>query len=361
MRRSPGAPHRRYRLGYLQRPEAEPCEDGTLLPPEEVPAPPSPSFPAPVQDLSVPAKEEWVEIVPTQVDRFIRGALPSKRAHLWSLVLESRYITCRVEQGDGGFYLLVPASKQRQAVAELKSYVDENRNWPPPPPAVRPLIENALPALSVLLLLAIFYNITLLPVTIAGKVPDWVEIGKAQAGAIMDGEWWRVVTALTLHADWVHLFSNIGIGSIFIIFLCGDLGSGLAWTLILSSGVLGNLANAYFQLRGHSSIGFSTSVFGAVGLLGALAVARYRNHVRKRWLAPAAAALALLVLLGTEGKQTDLGAHLFGFGFGFLLGLVAEPLLARYGRPGPRLNFLLSVACAALVVGAWCAAIFLAD
>ena len=170
-----------------------------------------------------------------------------------------------------------------------------------------------------------------------------------------------VITALTLHADWLHLLSNLAIGGVFVVYLCRDLGSGLAWTLLLTSGALGNLTNAYVQLRSHSSIGSSTAVFAAVGIQGAISVVRYRHHLRRRWPVPAAAALSLLVLLGTEGKNTDIGAHLFGFVFGFAFGLLTEFLLGILGRPRRMLNALLSVAAAAIVLGAWWAAITFAD
>ena len=174
---------------------------------------------------------------------------------------------------------------------------------------------------------------------------------------ILDGQWWRLVTALTLHADWVHLSSNLAIGGIFVIFLCRELGSGLAWSLLLSAGILGNLVNACVQEPGHSSVGASTAVFGAVGILASLSVVRYRHQLQRRWLLPVAAAMALLALLGTEGKNTDLGAHLFGFIYGSFLGLITEYLIGRRGCPGPMLNALLAMMSVAAVVGAWWAAI----
>jgi len=70
-----------------------------------------------------------------------------------------------------------------------------------------------------------------------------------------------------------------------------------------------------------------------------------------------AAALALLAILGTEGKNTDLGAHLFGFVYGSFLGLITEYLIGRRGAPGPVLNALLAVLSVAVVVGAWWMAI----
>lgn len=280
--------------------------------------------------------------------------LTLRQARLWALVLESRFIECRVEHGQKGWQVWVPPESYDAACRELNLYALENRNWPPFMPPVHPMKENTLPTLSVLILLATFHNLTNLDLKVMGHYPvDWLEIGNAHAGLILHGEWWRLVTALTLHADALHLISNLAIGGVFILYLCRDLGSGLAWTLILASGICGNLANAWFQLPSHTSVGASTAVFGAVGILGAISMVRYRHHLRRRWPLPIAAALSLLVLLGTEGERTDLGAHLFGFAFGTLAGLLAEMLVGWLGRPKRLVNALLALSSASVVVWAW--------
>jgi hypothetical protein len=115
------------------------------------------------------------------------------------------------------------------------------------------------------------------------------------------------------------------------------------------------------QLPSHSSVGSSTAVFAAVGILGAISMVRYRHHLRRRWPLPVAAALSLLALLGTEGKQTDIGAHLFGFLFGFGLGLLAECVVGYCGRPGKLLNALLAFSSAGVVLFAWWSALSYAD
>jgi hypothetical protein len=62
-------------------------------------------------------------------------------------------------------------------------------------------------------------------------------------------------------------------------------------------------------------------------------------------------------LLGTEGRHTDLGAHLFGFIFGLSLGLATEFLLGKFGRPGRVLNAMLALTGIVVVVLAWRAAL----
>lgn len=301
---------------------------------------------------------KWLEIPPTPDNPEDRGSLSRQQADLRALVLEARGVPCRIEYREAGRRLLVPEERFDEALRELRLFDEENRNWPPPEQEARPLVGNTLAALSVLVLLASFHNITLLDNLPFGlSRVNWADVGSADSAKILDGQWWRAVTALTLHADWLHLSGNLAIGGIFIVSLCRDLGSGLAWILLLGSGVLGNLANACMQPVDHNSVGASTLVFGAVGILAAINLLRHRYHVRKQRAMPVAAALGLLALLGTEGKNTDLGAHLFGFVFGFVLGLAAEYAVGKFGRPGRRLNALLALSGIGLTVSAWWAAL----
>ena len=309
-------------------------------------------------EQAVAVQEVWREIRHSELDSRGPVLMSKPQARLWALVLDSRAVPCLIEARDDGWHLLVPPEQYERALFELGCYIRENANWPPLPPQGRPLFENTLATISVLIMLATFHNLTRLDISLPGlSMPDWVDLGNAQSAGILDGQWWRLVTALTLHADWAHLSSNLAIGGIFVIFLCRELGSGLAWSLLLSAGVLGNLVNACVQSPGHSSVGASTAVFGAVGILASLSLVRYRHQLQHRWPLPVAAALALLAILGTEGKNTDLGAHLFGFVYGSFLGLITEYLIGRRGVPGPVLNALLALLSIAVVVGAWWMAI----
>ncbi len=302
--------------------------------------------------------EEWLSVAPETDNWEDADRISEQKVQLWALVLESRGLPCRIEHTGAGIRLLVPADRYETALNELRLFEEENRDWPPHPPPSRPLAENALVTFSVLILLATFHNLTRLEITLPGQQPpDWVLLGNAHAEKILDGQWWRLVTSLTLHADWLHLFCNLSLGGIFIVSLCHELGAGLAWGLILGSGVLGNLANACLQAPDHRSVGASTAVFGAVGILAALSLMRNRRMIFSRRPLPLAAALALLALLGTEGKQTDLGAHLFGFLFGTGLGLAAGYLVEKRGRPGRLVNALLASAAAAAVTASWWAAL----
>lgn len=283
------------------------------------------------------------------------GTVLSKaRARSWALVLDSRSIPCCIESDESGWRVLVREHQLESARRELQLYEEANHDWPPAAPDSRQLLENTLPTVAVLLLLATFHNLSIVGLSLPGHgIIDLYELGAAHAASIRNGQWWQCITALTLHAGPVHLLSNLTIGGTFIVLLCSELGSGLAWSLLLASGAIGNFINAWVQSPEHRSVGASTAVFGAVGILAAISLVRSRHHPQQRGFIPLAAGLALLAILGTEGKQTDLGAHLFGFVAGAAFGTATEFLRGKYGRPGVMMNFLLAALSIAAVSSAW--------
>ena len=168
------------------------------------------------------------------------------------------------------------------------------------------------------------------------------------------GEWWRTATALTLHADSLHLFSNLLFGAPFLILIARRLGLGLALGLTLLAGIMGNTLNALYRPLDHTSVGFSTSLFGMVGILCADIAVRDNGHgFKRRVLLPLAAGLALLAMLGAEGERTDYAAHIFGLLSGFGLGLVASSILKRHGPPPRLLEWSIGVAVPFFLLWCW--------
>jgi membrane associated rhomboid family serine protease len=180
---------------------------------------------------------------------------------------------------------------------------------------------------------------------------------------VLTHEPWRAVTALTLHADSAHAIGNMISGTIFASAVCSRLGPGGGALAVLASGILGNVANAvYHHSIGngmHGSIGASTAVFGAVGLLAAtqIAVDYSSEHGSTRSLvervAPFVGGLALLGALGAS-PNSDLGAHLFGFLAGGLIGLVVAWPLRKKTKAGPWWSQVaLGAVAVGVVLGSW--------
>ncbi len=298
----------------------------------------------------------WVGILPSEVSAHRGPMVKESTARSWALVLEARGIPNQLKTTGWGWQVHVPQLLRERALREIRLFERENRNWPPRLPPAPALLENSLATFSVLLTVGTFHNLTLLGPRITGLFrADWIAQGNAHAGKILSGQWWRLVTSLTLHADGLHLMSNLLLGGVFILLLCRQTGSGLGWSLVLLSGSLGNLLNALVQIPSHRAVGASTAVFGAVAILAGINLVQNRSRLLKRWPLPLAAAMALLALLGAGGERTDLGSHLFGFATGLLLGLAGGAFLKNRGRPGPLVNALLATGAASAVILAWLA------
>lgn len=285
----------------------------------------------------------------------VRITSDETRAGLWSLTLSSANIPHRVIRGGmtgTAFELRVQAIDYELAERAIDDYERENRPepraraWPEAPP----LGGRTWSAFALSLLLFAFYYVT----GPRGAGSPWFERGAATASAILHGEWWRTVTALTLHSNAAHVFANAVACALFGTLLFRLVGTGMGATLTLLTGASGNLLNALLHRSNHSSVGFSTAIFGMVGLLGALGFMRRRAGARpaarvSAWIA-IAASLGILAMLGAgTDKDIDLGAHLFGFLSGIALGFVAHGLLPR-ARSAWAQAALLSLSLFALFV-----------
>jgi membrane associated rhomboid family serine protease len=175
----------------------------------------------------------------------------------------------------------------------------------------------------------------------------------ADAAGIRAGAWWRVFTALTLHADLHHLAGNMASLALLGHQVTARFGGGLGWLLVLAAAAAGNAAAALLLNPDGVSVGASTAGFAALGLLAAWRAARRGAHTgvfdRRTWL-PVAAGLALLALLGT-GPRSDLGAHALGFAAGALAALPFRR--ADHGPRSARIQAALQLLALCVLMYAW--------
>jgi membrane associated rhomboid family serine protease len=295
-----------------------------------------------------PAPTALIEVYRTGSDQDCRDR---------ALVLVSAEIPASMLRVGAEWILAVDEEHAPRAIAELGQYAAENRRERVPGPVSQSRLDARAwigSAGYVLVLFLVGYLVA------SGAWPlDAFDRGSLHGAAVRDGQWWRAVTALTLHVDSGHLAANLGFGAWFGYLAGQHLGPGAAWTVIVGAATLTNYLEGALGPRDHRSVGASTAVFAALGLLAACgwrqgppAGLERSGRLRRalvRW-APLVAGLALLGFLGTEGESTDLVAHFGGFGAGIALGLPmgSPPMRARLMRLPQRAVGAIPVALVAL-------------
>ncbi len=283
------------------------------------------------------------------------GPVPKSKLGEWSLVLRSQEIGHGLSAQPDGFYVTVHDRDADRSVDAIRAYEEENEDFRPPPPVRERLpFRSTLAAPMLAAAIAVFSLVT----GPAALRSAWFTAGTADNVRILHGEVYRTVTALTLHADAAHVLGNAIAGTVFLGFLFRRLGVGRGIFLTVVAGALANWANAALHIllhQAHRSIGASTAVFAAVGLLAATQLTFNHHTGVRRWtdrVGPLVGGVALLGMLGSSA-QSDLWAHLLGLAVGMVVG-VAVLLPKRARTPlGPRGQQLLGGLSFALVIASW--------
>lgn len=266
-----------------------------------------------------------------------------QQAEEFGLVVIAMQMPCWISHralpdGEVSYALSVLPEDASKARREIGAYADEVAEELARPPG------RELPTFPAAIWLAYLYVLVLL-------LGYWAQTRDPEIGprfladnvAIIErGEIFRTATALLLHGDLFHLLGNIVFGVGFGLLVANSLGGFTGWGLILLSGALGNLINAHhYYPEVHRSLGASTAVFGALGLLSGYGMAAAflapRTAPWARAILPIAGGLALLGYYGLGGENTDVMAHIYGFAVGLPLGLTAGWIrILRRGAIAPR-------------------------
>jgi rhomboid protease GluP len=250
----------------------------------------------------------------------------------YGLVLDAKGVGYERVESDGGCILRVAPALVEVALDEMRRYSAERSERSAPMPRFVPFAGSGIGAgvyAFVLILIAYFAGIELFGA-------DWLARGAIESGPGAAGQWWRPVTALTLHLDQEHLLGNLLFG-VAIGTLAGRMfGPGIAWLCILLAGALGNYADMLIAPPWHRAAGASTAVFAALGLLAGFGWSQ-RLSLRARRLyrwAPLFAGSCLLALLGAGAgdQRVDVLGHLLGFGAGIAFGWAVQRAGAPRGR-----------------------------
>jgi rhomboid protease GluP len=267
-----------------------------------------------------------------------------------SLVLEARGIGCELVSLPDECRVLVPAAAAHAAQEELARYALERSVVRRRPAAFVPFQGAGVGS-------AVYALVLILVAYCAGAQAfgaDWLAKGSLDARRGAAHEWWRAITALTLHLDQAHLMGNLLFGVAIGVLAGRTLGPGIAWGSILAAGAAANYLDMLLSPASHRAVGASTAVFAALGLLTGFAW-RQELALRERLkyaFGPLFGGVCLLALLGAGDQHVDVLGHGLGFGAGLALGW----LYAHAGVPKSRARTPQTAAAAgalALIVLAW--------
>ena len=217
------------------------------------------------------------------------------------------------------------------------------------PTRSRPSLRWATPLLFALLWLAYFWASTQSGATQHALLLHWGALTGGQApgdtlrALWFDGRGLRLLTALFLHADWVHLLGNLVFLLIFGLPAERVMGPWRFGLLFLLGGAVANLAAVLLIGAPHRRIiGASGAVSAVIGAYLALfprarlglvlPLGLFLEFVR----APASLLIGIWALLqvvfayiGPAFGAVAWAAHIAGFGFGVLYALFVRAAIAR--------------------------------
>lgn len=278
-------------------------------------------------------------------ETLLRSLTSIEQLNTCSLILSAAGISHRINFiAPNHIELFVSLTDLSEAREELDSFERENRNWPPS--GVQDDYAPVFRAMTPIVIAALIYIYSL-----SG---DWspqsmlFTAGAGDSEAILKtGEMYRLITALTLHADSVHLLGNCLLGGFLLHFLLLTTGNGIGLATVLTGSFAANFINVYLRGPGHHFVGFSTAVFVVIGMLCVIGFAGKKQKVLPL-LMPVMAGLALLALLGSSGERTDFGAHLFGLLCGLVTGNIVK--LPQFNRLRSSLSLQVSLSILSFLV-----------
>jgi len=265
----------------------------------------------------------------------------------WSLALTSQGIEPIIEQTeDGRWTLVVAAAELEAALSIIRQYRLENLRWPWRNPIFKTgAVFDWASVAWLVFLVGIFW--------LSKTHANLKDVGIMVAADVAKGEWWRLFTAVWLHADLGHLATNGAFGCLLLGLAMRRYGTGVGLLAAYVAGVAGNLTSWLIHGEGHGSLGASGMVMGALGLVAVQSfdlLRRSSRHALRFAVVGVAAGIMLFVLLGLS-PGTDVSAHFGGFVAGLILGslLVMGVELAR----NPLLNLAAGLLFVGLVIWTW--------
>src|SRR5262249_45413213 len=244
-----------------------------------------------------------------------------------------------------GLQILHPSAELREQVRlfrQLQSNPAVQTNFTSAPgnyamaaSARRNQFQNAPAVLTLIVINVIAF---LLEISAGGwNDPDVLHrMGALEPYAVVNGEYWRLLTALFLHGGFLHLGFNlfalyvlgppleqaIGTTRFAACYLISGLGSSVGVVALTTLGFI----------QATQVIGASGSIMGVVGAWAGFLLRHRHAPLAKQRLANIGLIVAIQIAFDLSTPQVSMAAHMCGLAAGFLLGLILAPRRLRSQR-----------------------------
>lgn len=180
-----------------------------------------------------------------------------------------------------------------------------------------------------------------------------VDMGAMVPALVEDGQFWRLLSAVFLHAGFFHLLLNS-----YALFLFGTIVETTfgAWrfaAIYLVTGFVASATSYAFGAPERVAVGASGAIFGLLGAWLAYNWRRRELSMAQANIRTALFLIAINVVFGFTVRGIDNAAHLGGLVAGLVAGLAAEGAGRGALRTATRMGGLLLLALAGIALVAW--------
>lgn len=159
-----------------------------------------------------------------------------------------------------------------------------------------------------------------------------VDMGALVPGLVADGQYWRLITPIFLHASVFHILFNSWALYIFGSLVEGTFGTIRFAAIYLITGFAASVASMVAGNPAIAAVGASGAIFGLLGAWLAYNLRRRQLTLAQANIRLALILVALNLVFGFSVRGIDNSAHIGGLIAGVIAGVAAE----GFGRRGVR-------------------------
>ncbi|MBC7902715.1 MAG: rhomboid family intramembrane serine protease [Gemmatimonadaceae bacterium] len=165
------------------------------------------------------------------------------------------------------------------------------------------------------------------------KTAALMKYGAIHSESVYNGQWWRLVTGIFLHAGYLHLIGNmvgLYIAGIYLEPIIGPIKFALIYFL---AGVLSSFICMPW-LSGAVGVGASGAILGMFGaFLSLYTVRKSFSVIKPEYFINIGIYVSFIVISGFLNPQINNAAHIAGFVIGALLGLTWAAIYRKKNKP----------------------------